>query len=334
MPGGSATPINAPRLPGVGRKTQPDRGTGPPTELTYCPMPWLQAHLTVDKSRTPLIELLFENLGAVAITLGDAGDEPMLEPGPGETPLWQATRVTGLFDDDFADGAGGDALRDAINRALATDVSRSLRVEHLRDRDWERAWLDLFRPMRFGRRLWIRPTGHAVDQADAVVVDLDPGLAFGTGTHPTTALCLRWLDGQDLRGRQVIDFGCGSGVLGIAALKLGADRVIAVDHDPQAVLATRDNAERNGVAQRIEALHSGDFDPRPVDLVVANILANVLIDLAPLITGLVAPGGRLALSGILRDQADAVAQAYTPSVDLATRVYQDDWALLAGERAR
>lgn len=293
-------------------------------------MPWLQIHLTVDKSQAPLIELLFENLGAEAVSLGDAGDEPMLEPGPGETPLWQATRVTGLFAGD----SDPDALRSAIDQALSTDTSRSLTLERLADRDWERAWLDQFQPMRFGRRLWICPSGHQVDAPDAVVVDLDPGLAFGTGTHPTTALCLGWLDAFDLHGKTVIDFGCGSGVLAIAALKLGAAQAIAVDHDPQAVIATRDNAIRNGVADRLEVLHSDDFGSPQADLVLANILANVLIELAPQIGALVAPGGRLALSGILAEQADEVARAYAGAIDFGEPRLYDGWALLQGTAAR
>jgi ribosomal protein L11 methyltransferase len=292
-------------------------------------MPWLQLHLTVDKSQTPLIELLFENLGAEAVMLGDAGDEPMLEPGPGETPLWQATRVTGLFAGD----TDSDALRSAVNQALSTDAGRSLSLERLEDRDWERAWLDQFQPMRFGRRLWICPSGHQVTQADAVVVDLDPGLAFGTGTHPTTALCLGWLDGHEVRGKTVIDFGCGSGVLAIAALKLGAAHAIAVDHDPQAVLATRDNAARNGVADRIEVLHSDDLGQPQADLVLANILANVLVDLAPRIRALVRPGGRLVLSGILAGQAGTVAQAYAGAIDFAPTQVREEWALLHGSAA-
>ena len=154
-----------------------------------------------------------------------------------------------------------DSLRSTINQTLATDVGRHLQLERLADQDWERAWMDQFHPMQFGQRLWIRPSGSTIAQNDAVIVDLDPGLAFGTGTHPTTALCLRWLDGHDRR-QTVIDFGCGSGVLGIAALKLGASRVIAVDHDPQAVLATRDNAARNDVSDRIEVLHSDGFEPQ------------------------------------------------------------------------
>jgi len=291
-------------------------------------MPWIQAHLTVDKTRVPLIELLFETLGAQAVALGDAADEPMLEPGPGETPLWQATRVSGLF----AGSTDADALRSALNQALGVDASQSLRLEHLKDRDWERAWLDQFHPMRFGRRLWIRPTGHQIAQREAVVVDLDPGLAFGTGTHPTTALCLGWLDGCDVRGLQIIDFGCGSGVLGIAALKLGAARVIAVDHDPQALMATHDNAVRNGVSDRIQVLNSADLAGQTTDVVLANILANVLVELAPRILDLLRPGGYLALSGVLKPQADAVIQAYADAIDFAPMETQQDWVLLHGRR--
>ena len=291
-------------------------------------MPWLQAQLTVDKGRAPLIELLFENLGAVAVTMEDAGDEPMLEPAPGETPLWQATRITGLFEGD----TDADSLRSTINQALAADVSRHLVLERLADQDWERAWMDQFHPMQFGRRLWIRPSGSTITQPDAVIVDLDPGLAFGTGTHPTTALCLRWLDGHDLHGKTVIDFGCGSGVLGIAALKLGASRVIAVDHDPQAVLATRDNAARNDVSDRIEVLHSDGFESRSADLVLANILANVLIALAPRIEELVTPGGQLVMSGVLQAQADDVMRAYADSLDFQAIQAQDDWVLLQGAK--
>jgi ribosomal protein L11 methyltransferase len=287
---------------------------------------WLQAHLTVDKSRAPLIELLFENLGTLAVTLGDAGDEPMLEPGPGETPLWQATRVTGLFGGD----TDADTLRSAINQALSTDVGRSLTLELLEDQNWERAWMDQFHPMRFGQRLWICPSGGKVAQKDAIIVDLDPGLAFGTGTHPTTALCLGWLDGHELQGKTVIDFGCGSGVLGIAALKLGAARVVALDHDPQAVLATRRNAARNEVAERIEVVHSDDFDALQADLVIANILANILVDLAPQIRRLLKPGGQLVMSGILEAQSEEVAQAYGNQVDFQPSEKKEDWVLLHG----
>ena len=290
-------------------------------------MPWLEASLTVDESRAAPVELLFENLGAVAITLGDAGDEPMLEPGPGETPLWQATRITGLFEAE----TDVDALRSAINVALGTDSSRSLVLGRLEDRDWERAWMERFQPMRFGNRLWIRPSGREITQSDAVIIDLDPGLAFGTGTHQTTALCLSWLDANEIRDKTVIDFGCGSGVLAIAALKLGARRAIAVDHDPQAVLATRDNAERNQVANRIDVMHSADFKDCTADIVLANILANILIDLSPRIQGLLNPGGWLVMSGILRTQSDQVTRAYRGRIDFGPVESRDDWVLLQGQ---
>lgn len=290
-------------------------------------MPWIQTHLTVDKSQAPLIELLLENLGALSITLGDAGDEPMLEPGPGETPLWTATRVTGLFSGD----TDPDGLRGAFNQALEKDLSRHLQVEWLQDEDWERSWLAQFKPMLFGERLWICPTGHQVDAPNAVVVDLDPGLAFGTGTHPTTDLCLRWLDGCDLAGKTVIDFGCGSGVLAIAALKLGAARAIGIDHDPQAILASRDNAQRNGVADRFEVYLNEQFEPQTADVVLANILANVLVELRDQIAPLVSSDGELALSGILREQADEVLQAYEGPVAFAPVREKDGWVLLHGE---
>ena len=292
-------------------------------------MPWIQTHLVVDKSRAPLIELLFENLGALSVTLGDAGDEPMLEPAPGETPLWSATRVTGLFSGD----TDIDGLRSAINQALNRETGQQLQLEVLEDRDWERAWLERFRPMRFGKRLWICPSGHRVEQPDAAVVDLDPGLAFGTGTHPTTALCLEWLDGAALAGRTLIDYGCGSGVLAIAALKLGAAHAVGVDHDPQAILASRDNAQRNGVSERLELFLDRDFRATPAPLVVANILANVLIELQPRLGPLVAPGGELVLSGILREQAEEVIDAYRDTLRFDEPVERDGWVLLHALRA-
>jgi len=291
-------------------------------------MPWLQAHLTVTKDQAPLVELLFENLGAVSVLLGDAGDEPMLEPGPGEQPLWSATRVSGLFEGD----TDADALRAAIAQALQAELGSRLELEVLEDREWERAWLDNFRPMRFGQRLWVCPHGLEVEAEDAVIVRLDPGLAFGTGTHPTTALCLAWLDGAQLAGRTVIDYGCGSGILAVAALKLGAARVIAVDHDPQALLATRSNAEANGVADRLTVLGSDQPDPPPADVVLANILANVLIELAPRIATLLAPGGELVMSGILEEQWPAVAAAYAAGLDFQPPQHQEGWVRLHARR--
>lgn len=290
---------------------------------------WIQLTLTVDKSRAALVELLLESLGAEAVTLQDAADEPMLEPAPGEMPLWRDTQVTGLFDARH----DSDQLRTAINSALSEDVSRYLRIEPLEEREWTRVWLEHFRPMPFGRRLWIRPGDQAINQDDAVIVDLDPGLAFGTGTHATTALCLRWLDEQDLAGCRVIDFGCGSGILAIAALKLGAEHAVGIDHDTQALEASRANAERNGVSGRLALCRQAE--PRkntPVDLVVANILANTLIDLAPLVVEQVRQGGRVGLSGILKQQEDAVHEAYRDLVDFEPSRSQGDWILMSGKR--
>lgn len=290
-------------------------------------MSWLQAHLIIDKARAPLIELLFENLGALSVTLGDAADEPLLEPKPGESPLWQQTRVTGLFAGD----SNADDLRSAINRTLDQELTRNLTLEVLEDQAWERVWLDTFHPMAFGERLWVCPNSQMPDADDAIIVELDPGLAFGTGTHPTTALCLRWLDSQNLAGKTIIDFGCGSGILAVAALKLGAAQAIAVDHDPQALEATRANAIKNGVADRLVV---DDTVPpgAPTDVLVANILAGTLIELEPLLAQLTASGSPIALSGILEEQAQNVLACYAKDFDMMIPIQQDEWIMLAGKR--
>lgn len=314
-------------------------------------MPWLQAHVMTDPGHAESIEAVLEALGALSVTLGDAADEPVLEPAPGETPLWRSTVVTGLFED----GAGVERLAARVAVALGGASHCAVRVEPLADQVWERAWLEHFRPMRFGPRLWVVPGGQSAALAPGdVAVELDPGLAFGTGSHPSTALCLEWLAEQDLGGRDVIDYGCGSGILAVAALKLGARQAVAVDHDPQALLATRENAARNGVADLLVVHSDRDPLPGPAALVVANILAGTLIGLAPQIAALVAPGGRLALAGILSDQAGAVAAAYAGrgqeaapaasrnpafrseppvAISLAVAAERDGWVLLAGHRS-
>jgi len=291
-------------------------------------MSWLQLSLTTDRRQAPAVESVFEGLGALSVTCGDAGDQPLLEPAPGERSLWNRTRVTALFD------AESDAhlLRAALANALPESEIRSLEQQTLEDQPWERAWLDDFHPMRFGRRLWVCPAGQRPPQADAVVLDLDPGLAFGTGTHPTTALCLQWLDGAELLGKRVLDYGCGSGILAIAAALLGAESVVAVDHDPQALEATRDNAAKNGVADRIQVLPPQRTPETEFDLLLANILAGTLVELAPLLTPRVAPGGRLLLSGILEEQAGQVEAAYSEYFDLKPPSSQEGWVLLYGHR--
>lgn len=291
-------------------------------------MAWLQAHLITDKSRAPLIELLFENLGALSVTLGDAADEALLEPKPGESPLWTQTRVTALFSGD----TDSDALRSAIDQALNQDASRELTLETLEDQAWERAWMDAFHPMQFGNRLWICPNGQQPPTDDAVIVELDPGLAFGTGTHPTTALCLQWLDSQQLEGQTIIDFGCGSGILAVAALKLGAEKAIAIDHDIQALEATQANADKNGVLQRVEICGNEQTPNEQADIVLANILAGTLIELESIMASHVKPGGKITLSGILTEQADMVSEAFKDDFEMQAPQRLEDWILLEGTR--
>ncbi len=272
----------------------------------------------------------FEDLGALAITLLDARDQPIYEPAPGKTPLWNRLTMQALF--------AGDADARTLLFALSAlqpglDLSRA-QVEQIDDRDWQRAWMDDFQPMRFGRQLWIVPSDHDVPEAaqatDAVILRLDPGLAFGSGSHATTALCLAWLEGAPLAGRQVLDFGCGSGVLAVAAARLGAGQVVAVDNDPQALTATADNAAANEVAQRLQIVAADDWQPAgDCDVVVANILANTLIELAPRLAAALTNDGLLALSGVLPEQQDEVVAAYAGlGIELATHEH-DGWLLLA-----
>lgn len=291
-------------------------------------MPWLQLSLETTEAQAPLIELLFESLGALSITLGDAGDQPLLEPAPGEELIWQNTRITGLFEAT----RDTDELRTAINQALNSDVTRSLQMEALQDQAWERTWLDHYQAMQFGRRLWVGPEEQLPDVADVVRVKLDPGLAFGTGTHPTTALCLEWLEGLDLTGKTIIDYGCGSGILAIAALQLGAAKAVAVDYDPQALEATEENAKRNGVSARLSTYLPETCPAQPSDVLVANILAGPLIELAPRLCQLIKPAGWFALSGILTEQTQSVTSAYADCARLAQPKEIDGWMLLAGKK--
>ncbi|MEN8177492.1 MAG: 50S ribosomal protein L11 methyltransferase [Pseudomonadota bacterium] len=289
-------------------------------------MPWLQLSIETTEEQAPLLELAFQSLGALSVTLGDAADQAVLEPAPGEEKIWQKTRVTGLF----AAERDADALRSALNQALNADVTQTLELEWLTDRVWERVWLENFQPMKFGQHLWICPNGKLPEEADAVVVELDPGLAFGTGTHPTTALCLEWLDNCDLSGKTVVDYGCGSGILAIAALQLGAGRAIAVDYDTQAIEATRNNAEKNCVSDRLTTYLPEQLPSLCAEFLVANILAGPLIELAPRLCSLLQPEGKFALSGILVEQGDSVSTAYTSYAKLDAPKKLDDWLLLSG----
>lgn len=291
-------------------------------------MPWLQLSFDVPRDEAEHHSLHLELAGALSVTLGDAGDEPQLEPGPGETPLWSEVTVTALFESD-PDSA---ALVERLVLDLADRLGARPAVHRIEDRVWERVWLDTFKPTRFGRRLWVCPHGQPPGDPQGVVVALDPGLAFGTGHHATTAMCLEWIDGADLSGKTVLDFGCGSGILAIAALKLGAARAIAVDHDPQALDATHDNALANGVLDRLEILAPEDFRDPSVDCVLANILAGPLIALAPRLAGMLVPGGHLVLSGVLAEQVESVEAAYREAVELAPARILNGWAMIGGRQ--
>jgi ribosomal protein L11 methyltransferase len=294
------------------------------------------------------VEAALTEIGASSITLVDRGDEPVLEPLPGEVRLWSDTLVRALFQENTVT-ASNDAAeqpsagsRDAPLEAahhlarLAAEfgphITQSARVTRVAERDWQRVWLAGWKSMRFGRRLWVCPTAaEPPDDPNAMIVRLDPGLAFGTGSHPTTALCLQILDSLPLAGRAVIDYGCGSGILGLAALMLGAARVTAVDIDPQALLATRDNAIRNGVSANID-VQGIDAPLAPAHCVVANILAGPLIDLAPTLTRACEPEGHLLLSGLLKTQAYAVKAAYASGFDKVQVVERDDWCCIFARR--
>ncbi|MEQ6340826.1 MAG: 50S ribosomal protein L11 methyltransferase [Gammaproteobacteria bacterium] len=295
-------------------------------------MPWLQLKLNAKPDTAQHLADLLSEAGASAVTLQDGADQPLYEPPPGVTPLWTQTSVTGLFEAD----ADLDAVLEYLRVALGQDEPPIHRIAPLEDKDWEREWMDNFHPMRFGDRLWICPSWRSPPEPDAVNVLLDPGLAFGTGTHPTTALCLEWLDQHDIAGKDVIDYGCGSGILAVAAAKLGARRVWAVDYDPQALLATTLNAEKNAVDAVITTVLPKDlaahFPGEPVDLLIANILAKPLIDLAPPFAELVRPGGSIVLSGVLDSQSDDVAGHYQPWFDMAPRVEREEWVRLSGIR--
>lgn len=293
-------------------------------------MSWLQLRIDCGKASAEPLEDALLAAGALSVTLEDREDEPMLEPAVGATPLWKAIRITGLF--------VADTNMDEVLGALADlDEADTARIEILEDKDWEREWMEHYEPMRFGDRVWICPSWKEPPQPDAINLLLDPGLAFGTGTHPTTAMCLTALDSMQLRDARVIDFGCGSGILGIAALRLGATRLLAVDNDPQALIATADNASRNGIdPQRVEIALPGAFQKQEwqgaANVVLANILAGPLADLAEELCGFLAPGGQLVLAGLLDTQAESLIAHYAPQISLTVLHQQAEWVCLGGIR--
>ena len=286
-------------------------------------MPWLQLIVESDPDGAEALAEQLSEAGAAAVTLEDAADQPIYEPDPGTTPLWQQTRVVGLF-------AVHDDV-EALARQLCGPSSR-WRISPVEEKDWNRAWMDRFEPQHFGERLWIVPSWFEPPAPEAVNILLDPGLAFGTGTHPTTRLCLEWLDAHPPAGATVVDYGCGSGILAIAAAKLEATRVLAVDNDPQALLATRANAALNGVGERVEACAPNEPVEATADLLVANILAKPLIQLKPRFVDLLRPGGVLVLSGILSEQAQEVMQAYAADFVMHPPAEREGWVRLEGVR--
>ncbi|KJZ14446.1 ribosomal protein L11 methyltransferase [Marinomonas sp. S3726] len=286
-------------------------------------MPWLQIRVQSTPEQVPELEDLLLGCGAMVVTFEDVNDDPVYEPELNTTPLWNHTRVTGLFEAD-ADVEQIRPLIDEKATELKTDLAT--KIEILEDKDWEREWMDSYHPIQFGERLWVCPSWREIPDPEAVNLMLDPGLAFGTGTHPTTALCLEWLDSLDCHNKTIIDYGCGSGILGIAGLLLGASNMVGIDIDPQAVQATQDNAERNKIdAKRIEVKLPPYESDLQAEIVVANILAGPLAQLADTISALVATGGQLALSGILSNQAQEVIDAYSPWFTIESVVEKEDW---------
>lgn len=290
-------------------------------------MPWLQIKARITNAEAAKMEHLFQSVGALSVTLLDAEDEPVFQLDPDTTPLWQQTMLCALFEDD-ADPDALIATITAASRLLESD----LLAEKIADQDWERAWMSDFRPMRFGERLWVCPSWSEPPEPDAVNIMLDPGLAFGSGTHPTTALCLAWLDSQQLINKSVIDYGCGSGILAIAAALLGANRVIAVDNDPQAVTASGNNRDINGISAELMTVHLPGEANAPADIVVANILSGPLAELTPVLTSLTKPGGKLILSGVLSEQTQTLMASYEPYFAMQAPVIQDEWVRIEGTR--
>lgn len=299
-------------------------------------MSWIQLSTNTDKQHAEKIEDALLAAEAVSVTLMDAADTPVLEPEPGTTPIWNETRIMGLFPAE----TNTKALLKTLSELLAEDPNlknQLFKTEILEDKDWEREWMKNFHPIQCGQRLWICPSWREPPNPEAVNLLLDPGLAFGTGTHPTTFLCLNWLDQLDVQGKTLIDYGCGSGILAIAGLLLGATSAIGIDIDPQALIATRDNAERNKVdSQRIEVYLPKQLpqsrNPIQADIVLANILAQPLIDLAPTIAGHVKPGGKIALSGIIERQAEEICTTYKTWFELSPVVLREGWALVHGTK--
>lgn len=290
--------------------------------------PWLQLTVDIAPAQLERWEFALQAIGALSITYRDAEDNPVFEPEPGEITLWDALKLTALFDQ----GSESALLMRDLSARIDDIESVNIQFEALPDRQWERTWLDDFGPMKFGRHLWICPLEVEPPPSPAVVLRLDPGLAFGTGTHPTTAMCLRWLDANDVINTTLIDYGCGSGVLGIAALLLGAKHVYATDIDPQAIQSTNDNARVNRVESRLQCCSAKEIERVEADIVVANILARPLVALADTLAKQCSQRGRIVLSGLLGEQVDQVWRAYVPWFESMQLDTDGEWACLSAIR--
>ncbi|ADZ92308.1 50S ribosomal protein L11 methyltransferase [Marinomonas mediterranea] len=287
-------------------------------------MSWLQIRIHTTPDHVPAFEDSLLECGAMVVTFEDVYDDPVYEPDLNTTPLWKHTKVTGLFEADSDIEHIRPVIEHCAEKLGQTDID--LKIEILEDKDWIREWMDNYHPIKFGNRLWVCPTWREVPDEDAITLMLDPGLAFGTGTHPTTALCLEWLDSVDCKDKTIIDYGCGSGILGVAGLLLGAKQMIGIDIDPQAVEATRANAERNNIESSKYEVKLPPYDSDlQADLVVANILAGPLAELSSTISATVKTGGKLALSGVLANQAEDVVEAYKPWFDIESVVEKEEW---------
>ncbi len=290
-------------------------------------MNWLQVRIDLGELRAEPVEQALLEMGAVAIEYSDAGDNPIFEPAPGTTPLWNTTQMSALFEG----GISETAIQLMVAKSISPAPIPSIYFAILEEQDWVTSWKRDLRPMQFGQHLWICPPGSACPDNRATIVTIEPGLGFGTGSHATTRLCLEWLSQRQLRDKMVLDLGCGSGILGIAGLALGASRVTAVDIDEHALTATRENARRNDCLAQMQVLLADRLDPIiKFDLIVANILSRTLIELESELRGHGRSGTEIALSGILTSQADEVVSAYKQWINLKRSAEQDDWVILTG----
>ena len=294
-------------------------------------MSWIQIRIHAKQPQVQALEDALLACDSLSVTLQDDADQPILEPELGTTPIWDDTQVIGLFEATHNPDELRARLEQAFSAKCKGEPLPAAKIEILEDKDWVRAWMDDYHPMQFGQRLWVCPSWREPPQQDAVNLMLDPGLAFGTGTHPTTSLCLKFLDREVEGDELVVDFGCGSGILGIAALLLGARHMVGIDIDPQALLATEDNANRNQVARDRYEIYLPENTPEvQADIMVANILAGPLEQLAPTIAGLTRSGGKLALSGLLAEQAEAISRCYSQWFTMSAPEQEGDWVVLTG----